>query len=1819
MAGTLVASLAPVCASTYVLDATSSPVSVVFDDNGGAAGGGRMTLTMKSTGTVWSQGTSGGGDNLTVSSVTPAADGLSLTAVATTSAGYPITLSVVLNATSGDLAVTIGGNAAQSITNNINYPYSFFPLSGPGYAITNPGTGQPSNGLGYAVLPFFGGYLVPTSNTTATWSTPSAHSRQEWFGGTDGGWNEGWMCIGEPGADMLLTTKNTTVGGVSRIGGAFQWIGSNANASLTAGLLSYDRKSTYRFFSSGGYVAQAKRFREYATAQGWVVPLSTKAQTNSDVLKLIGAPVLYLWGDGRDQAMLDSLHARGLNKALIQISINHVDENNKFPNAAWADGTGWSNYIATNYGSGWATGIYDIYGAYRDGSVPPYNGFYYDWAAGGATLPANDTNPATSWGYITSSGGISQTAVGTQAATTNIANSKAALFASEPNASFKGRIAHHVSKFGFNAFFFDIVCANQPIEDFGTKYGNTHSASREQDIAARGLLLASASVPPAGSSYTPRLAGTEQAKSWAVPVLDWCEGMFKEGASNAAGSYGSFDDNAYPSVTCDVVIPGDSDLPKLFTTGYQVPLWDLVYHDCLLSVQHWHVAHNKLLYVWDLADNFALIRGQAPMLHLCYNNAVVSGTGVGRTIASVQDSGGTTWNTKWTNPVVADRVMKTYNTVCNWQGTIGLLPMIGHQILAADSANNYSVQNSEFSSDGGASGYGIVVNFGTYDSATAKYAMSGASWSGTIRGNNLTVPLNEYRTYTWGGGAPDFSVAATPSSRTVTAGAGTTYSATVSTLNGFADAVAFDVSGLPSGATGSFSPASVSGAGSATLSIATSTATPAGTYTLTLTGTSGSLVHTATATLVVSPAVDFSIAATPSSRTVTAGGSTSYTATTTALNGFSSAVALSVSGLPAGASGTFSPASITGAGSSTLTVTASSSTPAGTYTLTLTGTSSGLVHTATTTLVVNVPDFSIAGSPASRTIAAGASTTYAATIGALNGFTGAVNLAVLGLPSGASGTFSPATVTNSGTSTLTVTTSASTPTGAYTITLRGASGSLVHTTPITLVIGAPDFTVAVSPSSQSLVVGNSRTYTVTVTAQNGFNGTVSLAASSSPAIPLGTFSFSPATIIGSGTSTLTVATNALTPPLTYTLTVTATSGSLNHTATAQLLAQGFNQSVAPSSQTVALGSSTNYTVTTNFVNSYSGTVTYSVLGLPSGALGTFSPATLSASGTSVLTVNTTTAATVGTYALTIRGTSGSIVRSTNATLVIDKAAATVALDSLNQTYDGSAKPVTVTTSPVGLNVAITYDGSAIPPTNAGSYAIVAIINDASYRGTASGTLLIAKASPVLSWAPPVDITYGTALTATQLAATASVSGSFSYAPAVGAVLNAGPAQALSAIFTPSDTANYVSGGVVTTTINVLQAMPALSWSAPADIVYGTSLSAMQLAATANVPGSFTYTPALGTVLNAGATQVLSATFTPSDATNYVSGGTVSTTITVMRAVPILSWTSPAAIVYGAPLSATQLAASANVSGVFAYAPALGTVLDAGVGQNLSATFIPSDTANYVAGGTIATTINVTPAAATVTLGNLVQAYDGTPKSVSVATDPTSLATAVTYDGSPTAPTSVGSYAVVATVNEANYTGSASGTLVIADTQAPVLSLPANFIVEATGSSGAVVTFTASAVDAVDGVVPAVLNHVSGSVFPLGVTTVTASATDAAGNIATGTFTVTVRDTTAPVISSLTASPNSIWPPNKKMVAVTLSAAASDAAGVTSLQILSVTTNEPDNKTQWQITGALTLNLLADRQGSGNGRIYTITVGATDAAGNQSTRTVTVTVPHDQGH
>jgi hypothetical protein len=173
------------------------------------------------------------------------------------------------------------------------------------------------------------------------------------------------------------------------------------------------------------------------------------------------------------------------------------------------------------------------------------------------------------------------------------------------------------------------------------------------------------------------------------------------------------------------------------------------------------------------------------------------------------------------------------------------------------------------------------------------------------------------------------------------------------------------------------------------------------------------------------------------------------------------------------------------------------------------------------------------------------------------------------------------------------------------------------------------------------------------------------------------------------------------------------------------------------------------------------------------------------------------------YRVTATNTVLASTASAVASATTPKLPATVVFGSLNQTYNGTARTVSYTTTPTGLAVTVTYNGLTPAPTNAGSYSITGTVVSATCQGTTNATLVVAKATPtVTAWPTAASIVMGQALSAATLTGgTASVTGSFAYdAPAT--VPPAGVYVA-AVTFTPTASGNYsnVFGSVNVTVAN----------------------------------------------------------------------------------------------------------------------------------------------------------------------------------------------------------------------------------------------------------------------------------------------------------------------------------------------------------------------------------------------------------------------------------
>jgi len=465
----------------------------------------------------------------------------------------------------------------------------------------------------------------------------------------------------------------------------------------------------------------------------------------------------------------------------------------------------------------------------------------------------------------------------------------------------------------------------------------------------------------------------------------------------------------------------------------------------------------------------------------------------------------------------------------------------------------------------------------------------------------------------------------------------------------------------------------------------------------------------------------FGLSAVPTSVSVAPGSGTSATIQITPYNGFSGAVTLSVLGLPSGVSGTFGAVN---SNASQLSLTASSGTAPGTYPLTVRGVSGTLTESTALTLQVTAPaNFSLQANPPALYVVQGATAATSIAIVPANGFSGTVSLSVSGLPSGVTASFSPTSSTTG--STLTFTASASAALGAASVTVTGTSGNLVSNVSIPLAVwAAAHYSLKASSATLTVSQGASVAETITVTHLTGFSGTVALTASG---LPSGvTATFNPAATATTSTVTFTATSTATAGAAT--VTVTGNQGTASASVTVGLTvktAPGVTLAAAPASLSVTRGTSGTSTITVTRLNGFTGTVSLTIAGLPTGVTAAFSPA--STSSTSKLTLTASTAATLTTATLTITAKSGTISATTTIALTVAPAPGfTLTASPTNvSTASGSPGTATITVNPQSGftgNVGLTATGL---PTG-----VTASFSPSSTNTTSTLTLIAASSAAI---------------------------------------------------------------------------------------------------------------------------------------------------------------------------------------------------------------------------------------------------------------------------------------------------------------------------------------------------------------------------------------------------------------------------------------------------------------------------------------------------------
>ena len=641
-----------------------------------------------------------------------------------------------------------------------------------------------------------------------------------------------------------------------------------------------------------------------------------------------------------------------------------------------------------------------------------------------------------------------------------------------------------------------------------------------------------------------------------------------------------------------------------------------------------------------------------------------------------------------------------------------------------------------------------------------------------------------------------------------------------------------------------------------------------------------------------------------------------------------------------------------------------------------------------------------------------------------------VTPSVSGLPTGATAAFNPSTITSSGatiSSQLTITTTSSVLGGTYPITVNVtpvAGTSCQGNRPVgsgTLVIAAKTTTTVLTSSLNPSTFGAPVTFVATVT------GTGSTLPTGTVTFMDGTMTLGTGTLVAGASSSAASFTTSALSVSGHTITAVYGGDSNFFTSTSAALSETVNKAastavVSSSSTTSAFGSAVTFTTTvtgvanaavpTGSVAFMDGTTTLGTVALTAGSASstaTFMTSSLSVSGHTITVVYSG-----DTNYLT--STSAALTQTVN-----KAGSAAVLVSSLNPSTYGT---------PVSFNVTVTgVNGSAVP---SGSVTLMDGTNSLGTAALAPGT--------------------------------GSSTASFLLASLSAGVHN------LTAVF--SGDANYLGVTSAAVSQTVSKATPSVAWSTPTAITYGTPLSATQLNAAASfnqasVAGSFTYTPAVGTVLATG-NQTLSVHFVPSDTTDF-NPVDATVTLNVQKAALTLTANSMAKT-YGQVINfaGTEFTTSGLLNGDTVTGVSLasvGAAASAGVNGSPYA-IVPSGAVGTGLGNYNIVYVNgsltVSPATLSLHLTGTGGMYTSMPYTASCSiagglVNNDSVTLTVTYS-SGTAPINVGSYT-------ANCSSSGNPNYQAASAQASIVIAPAPLTITASNQSmsfgGAAPTFGAT--------------------------------------------------------------------------------------------------------------------------------------------------------------
>jgi Glycosyl hydrolases related to GH101 family, GH129 len=420
----------------------------------------------------------------------------------------------------------------------------------------------------------------------------------------------------------------------------------------------YPRRAQYYFAARGGYVALAKRYREYARSIGVLATFTEKLKRNPNLSRLFGAPDV--WGDG-SLRFAQEVHAAGVEKMLQHTSGSEGVRRGITP----------EDMKAIN-ALGYLTSTYDVYA-----DILPLE-------PGHEVTPHTDRIPEN---VVLRADGQRMTAWLTWDKKQYMKRCPALW-----EAAARQCIPHDLALFPYIGRFIDVITAENLYECFDPAHPLTRTAKREANAALLRYVRSLGLV-----------VGSEHGRWWAVPQVDYIEGMMSGGfASWPAGHL------IRPKAKEDTFDnPNGSHLPKWDEYAkwgigheYRIPLWELVFHDCIVSTWYWGDSSDFLLAaapeITPKKDAFNILYGTIPMMW------------AGR-------------NGSW--PAARDTFLTTYRNTSKLHETIATAEMLSHAFVTPDRA----VQETRF-----ADGTRVLVNFGAQP------------YTATVAGHAHVLPQNGF-------------------------------------------------------------------------------------------------------------------------------------------------------------------------------------------------------------------------------------------------------------------------------------------------------------------------------------------------------------------------------------------------------------------------------------------------------------------------------------------------------------------------------------------------------------------------------------------------------------------------------------------------------------------------------------------------------------------------------------------------------------------------------------------------------------------------------------------------------------------------------------------------------------------------------------------------------------------------------------------------------------------------------------------------------------------------------------------------------------------